>query len=165
MYYTPVMLMFWKLQYLSLETPVNCNELFRSLHLHSLCNHPITNHRVQIFRAIIDKYLNLRLHYVHKVIRINYLFFLNVKGPSFCVWKHVNRKSVLTCCHIQNTRTRRSFFEVQYAYRGEHLKKTRHLLYRKVVWKWVCVCFHSHSIGVARVSRLQFKMWCQKCIE
>lgn len=49
------------------RTFVTSHDIFPLLHNHSIEFHPTFNHRVHIIPAIIEKYLNLRLHYAHKI--------------------------------------------------------------------------------------------------
>lgn len=55
-----------------LKSFISCNDVFGSLHQHSLEQHPTFDHRVHLIRAVIEKFINVRLHFAHKSSASNY---------------------------------------------------------------------------------------------
>ncbi|KAH9630281.1 hypothetical protein HF086_012466 [Spodoptera exigua] len=55
-----------------LKSFIGCNDVLSSLHQHSLEQHPTFDHRVQLIRAVIDKFIHVRLHFAHKTSESNY---------------------------------------------------------------------------------------------
>lgn len=49
-----------------LKSFINCPDLFQSLEVHSFEQPVHSNHQIHLIRAVIDKFINVRLHYAHK---------------------------------------------------------------------------------------------------
>ncbi|KAG6451961.1 hypothetical protein O3G_MSEX007396 [Manduca sexta] len=54
------------IKYRILKSFVSCNDVFESLNSHSIEQHPIFNHRLHLIRAVINKFIGVRLHFAHK---------------------------------------------------------------------------------------------------
>lgn len=48
-----------------LKSFINCNYLFQFINYHSLQQHPTFNHRLHLIRAVIQKFINVRLNFSH----------------------------------------------------------------------------------------------------
>lgn len=49
-----------------LKSFISCNDIFASLNSHSLQQHPTSNHRLHLIRAVIEKFINVRIHFAYK---------------------------------------------------------------------------------------------------
>lgn len=49
-----------------LKSFISCNDIFASLNSHSLEQNPTSDHRLHLICAVIEKFINVRVHFAYK---------------------------------------------------------------------------------------------------